>query len=156
MTHGGRHAAHLAVAAFADDELQPAVRDVLAHAYRRVAHTHPRAFPLLTTRRFSTEGTYAFLEALFTLARGQGIDDRTIARFYRVVSSYCSGFALNELAPSPGAKDPTSTALRKRFTRVAEVSAWLAPRHLDEIFEFGLELQLEALARSTASRGSSP
>ena len=117
------------------------LRDV-ARAYRRIAHDHAQAFPLLATRRFASEGTYAFLERLFELARGQGIDDRVTARFYRVVSSYCSGFALNELAAPRG---PAS--LRRRFPIVAEVSAWLEPRYLDDMFEFGLELQLAALAR---------
>lgn len=118
----------------------------VALAYRRLAHDHPKAFPLLATRRFATEGTYAFLEKLFELARRHGIDDRTSAQFYRVVSSYCNGFALNELAALPG---PRTAALRKRFARVAAVSTWLEPRYLDEIFHFGLELQLAALARST-------
>jgi len=115
----------------------------VAHAYRGLAHDHPRAFPLLATRRFASEGTYAFLEQLFELARREGIDDRVAARFYRVVSSYCNGFALNELS-SRGPQDP-KIALRKRFPRVAAVSEWLDPQHLDELFEFGLELQLQAL-----------
>ena len=119
-----------------------ALRSV-AHAYRRIAHDHPNAFPLLATRRFASEGTYAFLEKLFELARQQGIDDRVTARFYRVVSSYCSGFALNELATPR-----TTAALRRRFARVTAVSVWLEPQHLDEIFDFGLELQLAALERA--------
>ncbi len=118
----------------------------VAVAYRQLAHDHPRAFPLLATRRFATEGTYAFLEKLFEVARRHEIDDRTAARFYRVVSSYCNGFALNELAALPG---PSTAALRKRFERVTAVSTWLEPRYLDEIFHFGLELQLAALARTT-------
>ena len=121
----------------------------VAHAYRRIAHDHPKAFPLLATRRFASEGTFAFLERLFELARAQGIDDRTTARFYRVVSSYCNGFALNELAAPRGPQDPGTAAPGRRFARVAAVSAWLEPRYLDEIFEFGLELQLAALARTT-------
>lgn len=121
----------------------------VALAYRRLAHDHPKAFPLLATRRFASEGTYEFLEGLFELARRQGIDDRTSARFYRVVSSYCNGFALNELAAQPG---PATATLRKRFARVTAVSAWLEPRFLDEIFHFGLELQLDALARTTGAR----
>jgi len=120
----------------------------LAHAYRRVAHDHRNAFPLLATRRFASEGTYAFLEQLFELARAQGIADQVTAKFYRVVSSYCSGFALNELA----AQDPRTAALRKRYPRAAAVSTWLEPQHLDEIFNFGLELQLAALARATGPR----
>ena len=104
----------------------------LAHAYRRVAHDHPKAFPLLATRRFASEGTFAFLERLFELAREQGIDDKTTARFYRVVSSYCNGFALNELAAPRGPQDPRTAALRRRFARVAAVSEWLEPEHLDD------------------------
>lgn len=119
----------------------------LALAYRDVARTHPRAFPLLATRRFATEGTYAFLEQLFELARAQGIDDRTTARFYRVVSSFCNGFALSELAAPRGPQDPTTAPLRRKYARVAAVSAWLEPRYLDDIFNFGLELQLDALRR---------
>lgn len=124
----------------------------LALAYRRVAHDHPEAFPLLATRRFASEGTYAFLDQLFELARAQGIDDRVTAKFYRVVSSYCSGFALNELATPRGPQDPRTVALRKRYPRAAAVSTWLEPQHLDEIFNFGLELQLTALARATGPR----
>ena len=113
----------------------------IAYGYRRIAHEHPNAFPLLTTRRFASEGSYQFLEQLFALARGQGLDDRTIARFYRIVSSYCNGFALDELAP-PLPKNPT---LRKRHPRVVAVMKWLEPRYLDDVFELGLEIQLAAL-----------
>ena len=119
----------------------------VAHAYRGIAHAHPNAFPLLATRRFASERTYAFLEQLFELARTHGIDDRVAARFYRLVSSYCSGFALNEIATPPD-----TATLRKRFTRVAAVGKWLEPRYLDETFELGLELHLKALASATRSR----
>lgn len=139
----------LAVARAHTEDWIAALREV-AHAYRRIAHDHPQAFPLLATRRFATEATYAFMEQLFELARSHGVDDRVTARFYRVVSSYCSGFALNELATR--GHDRRTTPLRKRFTRVAAVSAWLEPQHLDEMFSFGLELQLSALAAETAKR----
>ncbi len=117
----------------------------VAHAYRQVAHAHPRAFPLLATRRFASEATYGFLERLFALARAQGIADRITARYYRVVSSYCSGFALNELASPAG-----TAALRRKFAHVDAVSRWLEPDQLDDIFTFGLELQLTALAKERA------
>ncbi|HTL37684.1 MAG TPA: hypothetical protein VL326_31350, partial [Kofleriaceae bacterium] len=78
----------------------------------------------------------------------QGIDDKLTARFYRVISSYCSGFALSELAGPRGPQDPRTAALRKRFPRAAAVSEWLAPKQLDEIFEFGLEVQLAALDKT--------
>ncbi len=116
----------------------------IAHAYRAIARAHPKAFPLLATRRFASAGTYAFMEQLFELARAEGIPDKVAARYYRVVSSYCNGFALNELAAPP---EPRTAALRRKFARVTAVSEWLEPEHLDDIFEFGLELQLGALAK---------
>jgi len=125
----------------------------VAQTYRRISREHPRAFPLLATRRFASEETFGFLEELFELAHRQGIPDRTTAQFYRVVSSYCNGFALNELATQNAPNDPNAGALRKRFTRVATVSAFLEPRYLDEMFDFGLELLLEALVRTSKAEG---
>jgi AcrR family transcriptional regulator len=124
----------------------------LAHAYRNVAHEHPRAFPLLATRRFASEGTFEFLERLFQLARAQGIDDKLAARFYRMISSYCNGFGLNELASPRGPQDLRTAALRRRFPHVEAVSEWLEPKFLDEMFAFGLELQLTALAQATKGK----
>ena len=117
----------------------------MAHAYRQLAHDHPKAFPLLATRRFSSEGAYGFLEQLFELGHRLGIEDRVAATFYRVVSSYCNGFALNELATPPH----QTSAQRKRFPRTAAALAWIDPRNLDEMFTFGLELQLTALRNLT-------
>ena len=119
----------------------------LAHAYRGLAQEHPRAFPLLATRRFATESTYAFLDQLFALARRQGLDDKTIAAFYRAVGSYCSGIALSELAVD-SSTDLGPAALRASFPGVASVWPWLEPAHHDEMFSFGLEILLDALARS--------
>jgi AcrR family transcriptional regulator len=126
----------------------------LAHAYRGLAQQHPRAFPLMATRRFATESSYAFLEQLFALARAQGLDDRTTACFYRAVSSYCSGIALNELAVD-SSTDLAPAALRARFPGVAAVWPWLEPAHHDDLFSFGLEILLDALARSVPQRSES-
>lgn len=127
----------------------------LAHGYRRLAHLHPHAFPLLATRRFATEGTWRFLEGVFELARKAGLDDRTTARFYRLVSGYCSGVALNELAGLKEAELATASpeaaaaaAARETFPRLTSVFSWLEPEHFDDVFDFGLELLLEALVRA--------
>ncbi|MBA3462906.1 MAG: TetR/AcrR family transcriptional regulator C-terminal domain-containing protein [Deltaproteobacteria bacterium] len=123
----------------------------IARSYRRIARVHPHAFPLLATRRFATEQTFEFLDRLFAYARGQGVADRDAARFYRIVGSYCSGFALSELAARRD-DAPQTAALRTRFPRVAEVTEFLNPRHLDEIFEQGLELLLAEVARASARK----
>ncbi len=127
------------------DDWVEALRRV-AHAYRGIARTHPRAFPLLATRRFATPGTFAFLEHLFELAHRQGIPDRTAARFFRAVSGYCSGVALDERAGDDGGPDTRVAALHAGFPRVASVSRWLEARHDDATFAFGLEILLDALA----------
>jgi AcrR family transcriptional regulator len=138
----------------------------LAHGYRRLAHLHPHAFPLLATRRFATPGTWRFLDGLFELAHRGGLDDRTTARFFRLVSSYCSGVALNELAGlreaerarvsrEEGGAATQAAAAPDEFPRLAAVASWLEPSYHDELFAFGLELMLEALARAPRESGAS-
>lgn len=127
----------------------------LAHAYRRLAHLHPRSFPLLAMRRFATEGTWRFLDDLFELAHGAGLDDQTTAMFYRLVSSYCGCAALEELAAlkaielarsSPAVAE--AAAAREAFPRLSAVFSFLEPARFDEAFSFGLELMLDALRRA--------
>jgi AcrR family transcriptional regulator len=136
----------------------------LAHGYRRLAHKHPHAFPLLAMRRFATESTWRFLEGVFDLTRRAGLDDRMTARYFRLVSSYCSGVALDELAglkeaerakASPGEAATQAAAAAEAFPRLSSVAAWLEPSHYDDVFNFGLELLLESLERA-AREASSP
>lgn len=121
----------------------------IARAYRGLAREHPNAFPLIATRRFTTESTHAFLERLFELAHAQGVDDRTTARFFRAVSAYCSGIALNELAAR---RAPDDSKARATYPRLGAVSKWLEPRHFDDLFEFGLDVLLGELSRKTGGR----
>jgi AcrR family transcriptional regulator len=125
----------------------------LAHAYRQLAHQHPKAFPLLATRRFATENTYRFLEGIFELARRAGLDDRTTARYYRLVASYIDGAALDELAGARFAEQSRALAgARSKFPRVEAVWTWLEPEHDDEMFDFGLELLLSSVAAAADAR----
>jgi AcrR family transcriptional regulator len=127
----------------------------LAHAYRTLAHEYPKAFPLLATRRFATAETYGFLEKLFAAARDQGLDDRTTARWFRLVSSYCSGVALDELAGRKEAeRGDAPEELKNQFPRLVSVSGWLAPNHYDEVFEFGLEVLLDGLGVEVDKRAA--
>lgn len=127
----------------------------LAHGYRALAHRYPKAFPLLATRRFATRSTFEFLESLFASAREQGLDDRTTARWFRLVSSYCSGVALDEIA---GRNEPARPKeIAEAFPRLASVSSWLSPSHYDDIYEFGLEVLLGSLATEmNGARDSRP
>ncbi|MCC6997167.1 MAG: TetR/AcrR family transcriptional regulator C-terminal domain-containing protein [Deltaproteobacteria bacterium] len=124
----------------------------VARAYRDIAREHPHAFALLATRRFASAGAYGFLEQLLALAEQHGVPPRTAARTYRVVSSYCNGFALNELAGEREADDPGIAKLRSGFPRVDAAFAWLGPEHLDDTFEHGLDLLLGALRPGRTAR----
>lgn len=115
----------------------------IAHAYRGIAHDHPHAFPLLATRRLATETGFAFLDQVFELAHARGISARSTARYYRIISSYCSGFALNELAP-PAA----GAAHHRKFARLGAVAPYLEAPHVDDTFRAGLELLLASLAEA--------
>jgi len=124
----------------------------IARAYRGLARKHPNAFPLIATRRFTTESTHEFLEHLFELAHAQGVDDRTTARFFRAVSAYCSGIALNELAAR---RAPDDADARASFPRLGAVSKWLEPTHFDDLFEFGLDVLLRELSQKGVA-GNAP
>jgi AcrR family transcriptional regulator len=124
----------------------------LAHAYRALAHQYPRAFPLLATRRFATAPTYGFLERLFAMAKDQGLDDRTTARWFRLVSSYCSGVALDELAGRKEAELGAPEEIKNQFPRLVAVSSWLGQTHYDDVFEFGLQVLLDGLATEVEKR----
>jgi AcrR family transcriptional regulator len=124
----------------------------LAHAYRNLAKSYPKAFPLLALRRFATEPTYEFLNTLFTLAEEHGLDARATARFYRLVSSYCSGAALNELA---GLQHRDEGPAGAPYPRLVAVWKWLGPEHYDDVFSFGLEVLLSAL-RAEATGSTTP
>jgi AcrR family transcriptional regulator len=128
----------------------------VAYAYRGLAHEFPNSFPLLALRRFATEQTYKFLDDLFAAARAEGYADRTTARFYRLVASYCSGIALNELAARKEAPlTPAQlAALKASFPNLVGVRQWDTPTHFDDVFAFGLEVLLEAL--QNAPRKSKP
>jgi AcrR family transcriptional regulator len=130
----------------------------LAFAYRGLARKYPNAFPLLATRRFATPGTYRFLEALFAAAREQGFEPRTTARYFRIVSSYCSGIGLDEIAGLP-ASDGGGEAEEGSgdLPHLEELNPWLQPEHFDEVFAYGLEVLLGSLAREPkVPRAASP
>ncbi|MBA2540098.1 MAG: TetR/AcrR family transcriptional regulator [Deltaproteobacteria bacterium] len=133
-----------------DSPSRPEFVDTLrsvAHAYRAIATEHPHAFPLLATRRFATEASYAFLDTLFARARAAGVSDRAAARCYRAVSSYVNGFALSQIASSSLDKPTRDRRARldRAFPRVAAINAHLDEARLDAMFEAGLEVFLEAL-----------
>jgi len=106
-----------------------------AVSYRDLAHRHPKAFPLLATRRFRTRAR-DLVEQIIAALLEEGFEPHAAAEIFRVVSSYCNGAILDEISGEfPAAKSEDHPSI----TRVQE---FLAPAHYDAMYERGLALLL--------------
>jgi AcrR family transcriptional regulator len=105
-----------------------------AASYRALAHTHPKAFALLATRRFRTRARTLVDQVIAALFE-EGFSPKRAAELFRVVSNYCNGAILDELS---GAFPPATND----HPNIARVQEFLAPEHYDALFERGLVLLL--------------
>jgi AcrR family transcriptional regulator len=93
-----------------------------AQSYRALAHAHPKAFPLLATRRFRT--------------RARNLVDQIISALLE------EGFEaiLDELSGTfPSATD--------EHPNIKRVQTFLSPEHYDEIFDRGLSLIIDGFEK---------
>jgi AcrR family transcriptional regulator len=72
--------------------------DAMATAMRATARMHPRVFPLLLQRPATTPGALRARDAVYGALRDAGIDESTIPRVERLVSTFVLGFAASEAA----------------------------------------------------------
>ncbi len=120
---------------------------VFARSYRALARIHPRAYPLLATRRFTSERALEKLNQLFTALLDEGFSQEEAVLLFRIVGNFCNGTALDELAILAGHDGPR-TALQP----LAELDRFFHPAHFDAHFEAGLNLILDGFARMRAQR----
>jgi AcrR family transcriptional regulator len=149
------------VPASIDGDWKEATRRVL-RSYRRAAHSHPNAFPLVTMRPLNTPEALRRLDANFEILRQAGFDDSTAIVAFRTLAGYTRGFALEEvtgraLGAQPqeaGHVDPRSLRAEE-FPRISELGPLLVDADRDAEFERGLDLilaGLEAERRAMARR----
>jgi AcrR family transcriptional regulator len=72
--------------------------DALAAAMRATARKHPRVFPLLLQRPATTPGAVRARDAVYGVLRDAGLDESTIPRVERLLSTFVLGFAASEAA----------------------------------------------------------
>lgn len=129
-----------------------------ARAYRGLSRAHPRAYPLLATRRFNTPRTLQLLDTLFGELLAAGFSPAASVELFRAVGNFSHGTALDELAGA-GQKDAASSgAARGALTglpSLSKVSPFLADTYFDQVFEAGLEVIVDGFARRQA-RGTGP
>jgi AcrR family transcriptional regulator len=106
-----------------------------AVSYRDLAHRHPKAFPLLATRRFRTRAR-DLVEHILGALLEEGFEPRRAAELFRVVSNYCNGAILDEIS---GAFPPATSDEHPSIARVQE---FLGPTYYDAMYERGLALLL--------------
>ncbi len=83
----------------AGSEPWPQMMRRIVCSYRKLAHAHPHAFPLIALRPLSTPKAIARGEATIALLVDAGIDERRAVLTFRTLASYANGYLLEELAP---------------------------------------------------------
>jgi AcrR family transcriptional regulator len=130
-----------------------------ARAYRGLSRSHPRAYPLLATRRFNTPRTLQLLDTLFSELLGAGFSPAASVELFRAVGNYSHGTALDELAGVGQSEAPSSGAATGKVVSglpaLAKVAPYLTDTYFDQVFEAGLEVIVEGFARRQA-RGAGP
>lgn len=145
------------VPASVDGNWQEATRHVL-RSYRRTAHAHPNAFPLVTTRPLNTPEALRRLDASFEILRQAGFDERMAIVAFRTLASYTRGFALEEVTGRALGSQPVGTGNRldprdlppDQFPRISELAPRLVAADRDAEFELGVDLILIGLAAELA------
>jgi AcrR family transcriptional regulator len=139
------------VPADVDGDWKEAARQIV-RSYRRAAHSHPNAFPLVTMRPLNTPEGLRRLDATFEILRRAGLDEPTAIVAFRTLASYTRGFALEEVTGRAiGAEPLGSDRLDPRslpadeFPRLAELAPLLVAADRDAEFERGVDLILTGL-----------
>jgi AcrR family transcriptional regulator len=129
---------------------------------RAVLRVHPWAIPLLQSRTNPGSATLSHHNAVIGALRAGGFDLEMVAHAYALMDSYVFGFALSEAAlPINGPETVTEVADQMmhlfdpaQYPHLVEFSVGhiLKPGYdFGEEFEFGLDLVLDGLQRSSAS-----
>jgi len=121
----------------------------MAHSYRDVALGHPGLFPLIAVHRLNTPTGVRAIDEVLDLVRSALPDDRLAAQWFRALSYYLTGAALDETmgyAKGPSAAEPVSDAyVAAHCPRLAAAAPFFKPAWWDSTFELGLESLLEAI-----------
>jgi hypothetical protein len=128
----------------------------VARSYRRVALSHPRAFPALAVRRFLSPGALAFLQASIAAHAAAGFSTREALRLTRSIGGFVNGIIMAEVAPSPFVQSaslpPIGQVLDER-QRSETLEALRRPA-LDGAFEFGLACLLDGALQQRSNPAS--
>ena len=126
----------------------------MGNDYRAISRRHPKAFPVLASRKFNAPGTLALLDRIFFALLADGIPPLITLELFRTVVNYCNGTILDELAGYENAKLRNNKPLEipPEMTGLKEVERWLGPDSFDQIFAAGLNAVLDGFELRLKSR----
>jgi len=120
--------------------------------YRAMAHRHPRFFQFIALHRHNTRIGLALLESILSLVREGGLDTEKTARYFRAMSYYVVGAALDETsgyAQGPSAVEPVpGEEVARDFPEVAAVNPYFKPTEHQKTFDLGLDILLDSLEQA--------
>jgi AcrR family transcriptional regulator len=129
----------------------------LAHAFRKLAHSHPWAATLLFSRPSVTPDAARVVDLVYTNLLDAGVPPSAVPRVERLVSTYMIGYVASEVGGrfGPGdsrARRGLATAVRaKALPGHAALARWLEPK-VDWDAEFEADLDdLMRLIETAAS-----
>jgi AcrR family transcriptional regulator len=121
----------------------------MAHSYLQVARRHPQLFPLVAVHRLNTPTGVGFIESVLALVQAAIPDDRLAAQYFRVLSYYVTGAALDETAGyanGPSAAEPVTDAyIEEHCPRLAAAARFHKPEWWASTFDLGLETLLDKM-----------
>lgn len=131
----------------------------VARSYLDLARRHPRLFPLIAVHRLNTATGVRMIEEVLALVHAAVPDDRLAAQYFRVLSYYITGAALDETAGyanGPSAAEPVSDAfIDEHCPHLAAAARFHKPEWWGSTFELGLESLLDSMrAAAPASPGA--
>ena len=128
----------------------------MMYSFRALGHRYPRLFQLLATHRLNTPTGVRAIDEVMQLVRDVVPDDRLAAQWFRVLSYYVTGAALDETAgyaKGPSAAEPVSDAyVAEHCPSLAAAAPFFKPPWWDSTFELGIESLLAALRADSAAR----
>jgi AcrR family transcriptional regulator len=130
----------------------------MGNDYRAISRRHPKAFPVLASRKFSSPSALALLDRIFFALLADGIPAVMTLELFRTVVNYCNGTILDELAGFDAAKARKGRALEipREMTGLKEVERWLGPESFDAIFDVGLSAVLDGFDERLKALLSAP
>ena len=120
-----------------------------ADSYRAIAQRHPRAFALLTSRRFNTPYALQVLEHMLGILARAGLPAAECARGFRIIGGFLNGLLLAEAAVQGVGRAASGPVLVDRapqdFPMTRAAAPWLGPQGIEASYQTGIEWLLDAV-----------